>query len=297
MRLEVAVIKTLAHPAVVLQHIRAFNALLIATFASLCALALTPASAAWAQAIDQKSQTEQAIAKYREMLQDANPADLYVLKGQALWSKPRGPKNASLNACDLGLGPGVVQGAWVKLPRYFADTGKVQDLESRLLTCMQAIQGFDAQALMMEDFSSEERQNLTLLAVYVASESQDMAFDVKPEHPDEKKMFLLGQSLFFMRAGSHDFSCATCHSQTAKRIRLQDLPNLTNSSGAAYYATWPAYRVSTGSVWTMQQRLADCFRQQRLPRPIFTSSATVALSMYMATLASGTQAQAPGLKR
>ena len=29
--------------------------------------------------------------------------------------------------CDLGLGPGVVKGAYVQLPRYFADTGKVME--------------------------------------------------------------------------------------------------------------------------------------------------------------------------
>jgi sulfur-oxidizing protein SoxA len=38
----------------------------------------------------------------------------------------------------------VVKGAFVELPRYFADTGKVQDLESRLLTCMEALQGLNA---------------------------------------------------------------------------------------------------------------------------------------------------------
>jgi sulfur-oxidizing protein SoxA len=38
----------------------------------------------------------------------------------------------------------VLKGAFVELPRYFADTKKVQDLESRLLTCMETLQGFNA---------------------------------------------------------------------------------------------------------------------------------------------------------
>mgnify|MGYP006171314009 CR=1 FL=1 len=86
----------------------------------------------------------EGIAKYREMLQDGNPAELFEMKGEELWKQKRGPKNASLEQCDLGKGPGVIKGVFVELPKYFADTGRVQDLESRLLTCMEAQQGFQA---------------------------------------------------------------------------------------------------------------------------------------------------------
>ena len=95
-------------------------------------------------AFAQGKSTSDGIAEYRKMLEDGNPAELYEAKGEDLWKKARGPKNASLEKCDLGLGPGVVKGAFVKLPRYFADTGRVQDLEDRLVTCMATLQGFDA---------------------------------------------------------------------------------------------------------------------------------------------------------
>ena len=49
----------------------------------------------------------QGIDEYRAMLQDGNPADLFEAKGEALWTQKRGPKNASLEKCDLGKGPGV----------------------------------------------------------------------------------------------------------------------------------------------------------------------------------------------
>ena len=76
----------------------------------------------------QEKTSIQAIEEYREMLQDGNPAELFEAKGEELWKKPRGPKNASLEKCDLGKGPGVVKGAFVELPRHFKDTNKVQDL-------------------------------------------------------------------------------------------------------------------------------------------------------------------------
>jgi len=242
--------------------------------------------------------TEKAIAQYRQMLQEANPADLYVTKGEALWNSARGPNRQSLASCDLGLGPGIVKGAWAQMPRYFEDTQRVQDLESRILFCMQEIQGFNSIDLAAQDFNTPERLNISLLAVYVASESEGVPFNVPMSLPQENEMYKIGKKLFFLRAGTHDFSCSTCHSQTGRRIRLQDLPNLTTHEGAGgAYGSWPAYRISTGSIWTMQQRLSDCFRQQRFPKPIFASPATIALSVYMGFNANGSIASAPGLKR
>ena len=79
---------------------------------------------------------------------------------------------------------------------------------------------------------------------------------------------------------------------------MQDLPNLTTQKGAALgWGYWPAYRVSSGQFWTMQQRLNDCYRQQRFPFPIYASDLTIALSMYMAKNANGGTVETPGLKR
>ena len=55
--------------------------------------------------------TADDIAKYREMIAEGNPSELYEMAGEELWKKPGGPKNASLEKCDLGMGPGVVDGA------------------------------------------------------------------------------------------------------------------------------------------------------------------------------------------
>ena len=51
------------------------------------------------------------IARYREMLAEGNPSELYEAAGEELWVKPSGPLQATLEKCDLGLGPGVVDGA------------------------------------------------------------------------------------------------------------------------------------------------------------------------------------------
>jgi sulfur-oxidizing protein SoxA len=240
----------------------------------------------------------QSIEEYRAMLQDGNPSDLFEAKGEGIWSQKRGPKKVSLQQCDLGKGPGVVKGAFVELPRYFSDTNRVQDLESRLLTCMETLQGFNAADIAKTPFGTDEQNNITALATWIASESKGMRFNLSQNHAQEKTFYEVGKRLFFQRAGPHDFSCASCHGQDNTRIRLQDLPNLTKNPGDGVgFAAWPAYRVSNGQMWGMQQRLNDCYRQQRFPYPGFGSDATVALGVYLGVNSQGSASVAPAIKR
>ena len=62
-------------------------------------------------AVAQDAETEKAIERYRQMLKEdpwSNPGLLDSDRGEALWKTPRGPKNVTLEQCDLGKGPGKV---------------------------------------------------------------------------------------------------------------------------------------------------------------------------------------------
>jgi sulfur-oxidizing protein SoxA len=246
----------------------------------------------------QQKSAADGIAEYRKMLEDGNPAELFEAKGEDLWKTARGPKKATLQKCDLGLGAGVVKGAWVELPRYFADTGRVQDLESRLLTCMETLQGFNATEIANTGFDKGEQATLAALAAWISAESKGQKMALPQGHAEERRFYELGKRAFFFRGGPMDFSCASCHGEDGKRIRLQDLPNLTKNPGNGIgFAAWPAYRVSSGEMWSMQRRLNDCYRQQRFPYPGFASDVTVALGVYMGVNAKGSESIAPALKR
>ena len=242
--------------------------------------------------------TAEGIAEYRAMLADGNPADLYEAKGEGLWKQVRGPKTASLEKCDLGKGPGVVKGTFIELPRYFSDTQRVQDLESRLLTCMEQLQGFNAAEIAKARFGAGEQKNIESLVAYISAESRGLLFNLPQAHTQEKLMYEVGKKVFYLRGGPMDFSCASCHGEDNKRIRLQDLPNLTQQPGASTgFGSWPAYRVSSGDLWSMQRRLNDCYRQQRFPYPGYASDVTIALGVYMGVNSKGGASVAPGLKR
>jgi len=239
------------------------------------------------------------IAQYREMISDGNPADFDEMAGEELWKKVAGPKQASLEKCDLGKGAGVVKGAYAELPRYFKDTDKVQDLESRLMTCMTTMQGIPEAEIISHPFNTEKnKSDITELATYVVGQSKGIKMAVSIDHPKEKEAYEIGKRIFDYRAGPYDFACSTCHGTSHVRIRMQDLANLKVKKDAqAAYVSWPAYRVSQGLTRSFQWRLNDCFRQQRFPEPKFASEVTVDLTMFLAVSANGAEYAGPGLKR
>ena len=261
-------------------------------FAAMAALAFAAGVPA------QTKSTAEGIAEYRKMLEDGNPAELFEAKGEDLWKKTRGPKNASLDRCDLGKGPGVVTGAFVELPRFFTDTQRVQDLESRLLTCMDTLQGLDPVEIAKTPFGRGEQASMEGLVAWISASSRGMKMNLPQARAEERLSYEIGKRAFFFRGGPYDFSCASCHSADGQRIRLQDLPNLTKNPGDGVgFAAWPAYRVSSGELWSMQRRLNDCFRQQRFPYPGYASDITIALASYMGVNASGSESLAPAIKR
>jgi sulfur-oxidizing protein SoxA len=163
---------------------------------------------------------------------------------------------------------------------------------------MSTLPGLDEAQIAAEADGQGEKANLTALATWVAGQSRGMRFDLPQSHPEERRSYQLGKAAFYYRAGPMDFACSTCHGADGKRIRLQDLPNLTHNPGDGIgFAAWPAYRVSNGQMWTMQKRLNDCFRQQRFPYPGFASAVTIDLATYMGVNAKGAVSAAPAIKR
>lgn len=268
-----------------------------------CAVIMALLIAALPQSVlAQSDASEREIERYREMIGDplSNPGFLNVDRGEALWSTVRGTKGVSLEGCDLGEGPGKLEGAFARLPRYFKDADRVMDLEQRLHWCMVNLQGLDTKDIVARRFGSPGKtSDMEDLVGFIANKSSGMKLSLKLEHPKEQEMFAVGEALFYERRGQWDFSCATCHADDGKRIRLQGLPNLTKPGKAVQLTmgSWPAYRVSQSQLRTMQHRLFDCFRQQRWAQPDYLSDSLTALTVYLNQTAAGAEIQVPAIKR
>ena len=240
------------------------------------------------------------LAVGRQMLAEDNPGELWIERGKTLFHEKRGPRNASLEQCDFGMGPGKLEGATTRLPRYFPDTDKVQDLESRLLTCMVQLQGFKREDIVRRAISpaGSSGSDVEALALYITSRSNGMKMNVALSHQKEKDMYKAGEYLFYRRSGQTDFACIQCHGESDKRIRLQDLVNMTDKKQIqGTVSTFPAYRGAHFVVRTMQWRLYDCFWQMRLPELTYTSDTSIALTSYLHYRGNGAVIQVPGFKR
>jgi sulfur-oxidizing protein SoxA len=164
---------------------------------------------------------------------------------------------------------------------------------------MVTLQGFKADELAKRPFSTANATpDPVALVTYVAGQSRGMKIAVPQRHPKEREAYEIGREIFFYRAGSYDFSCATCHGADGKRIRTQQLPNLTTADGAnRAFQGWPGYRLTGGVMHTLQWRMTDCFRQQRFPAPGYVSDSLTELLTYLAVNANGHVYKGPGIKR
>lgn len=270
-----------------------------AVFAALVACAVGWGGAASAQ---QPVDTEKELEKYRQMMSDpmSNPGFLAVDRGEQLWALKRGTKNVSLETCDLGIGPGKLEGAFAKLPRYFADADKVMDLEQRLAFCMDKIQGLDLADIKKRRFGKTgQTSDMEDLVAFIANKSSGFKIEPQLSHPKEKEAAAVGEALFYRRGDVLDFSCSTCHGEEGKRIRLQGLPDLSKpgKDAQATMGSWPTYRVSQGQLRTFQHRLWDCYRQQRAPEPGYLSDGLTAITVFLMKQAAGGELQVPSIKR
>ena len=187
----------------------------------------SPALAALAArlpALRSRNRPPTAIAEYRAMLADGNPAELFEAKGEELWKQKRGPKNASLEHCDLGKGPGVVKGAFVELPRYFADTERVQDLESRLLTCMETLQGFNAAEIAKTPFGRGEQVNVEGAGGLISARVARHEVQPAASHAEEKRHVRGRQALSSIAAARTTSPAPPATARTASASACRTCP-------------------------------------------------------------------------
>lgn len=246
--------------------------------------------------------------EYRASLEEGNPGEFWIDDGKKLFEQKNGPKQVSLEKCDFGKGPGVLDGVYANMPRFFADTNKVETLEGRIMSCMKNLQGFNDQQIQKEYLdihylnAAEEDGRISPLSqivTYIASKSNGMSFSIALEHPKEKASYELGKKTFWHRMGAMDLSCANCHAEKGRILRGVELPIMTDPQRAGkVMGAFPAYVNKDGNVRTQWWRNQRCLLAMRLPWLKTGSEIDAALIMYQVKKASESQEQinVPGLK-
>ena len=196
-------------------------------------------ASAGAPALAQDDATERELERYRQMLKDdpwSNPAMLDADRGEALWKEKRRPEGRVAGGLRSRQGQGKVDGAFAELPRYFADADRVMDMETRIVWCMEKLQGLDRADILKRPYSKANQQGTEMeaLATYVAVQVAGLKYAPPLDHAKEKETLALGEALFFRRQGPMDF----CLRDLPRRSRAgasacRPLPYLEQARGSA----------------------------------------------------------------
>ncbi len=137
------------------------------------------------------------------------------------------------------------------IPTFDEKEGKVITLELALNRCREA----NGEAPF-----SYVKDEMAALTAYMAFTSRGKPFDIKiPGDPRALEAYQNGKRYFYTRRGQLNFSCATCHVQSAgERIRAEVLAPALGILNAM-----PIYRSEWGGMGTISRRFTTCNSQIR----------------------------------
>jgi len=160
---------------------------------------------------ERKSGYEFMGGEARAMQDDdtANPAMLWVLDGEALWSRKQGEAGKSCADCHADA-QASMKGVTARYPAFDAARARPVDLEQRINICRT-----EQQKATPLPFESKE---LLALAAYIAMQSRGMPIEARDD--EHLAPFLrAGADMFKLRQGQLNLSCAVCHDDNWGRFR------------------------------------------------------------------------------
>jgi sulfur-oxidizing protein SoxA len=246
------------------------------------AVALTAVAAAQAPPSGRRSGYDFMSPETRAMQDDdtANPGQLWVLEGEALWKQKAGAAGRACADCH-GDARASMKGVAARHPAWSAAQSRPIDLEQRVNACRLDRQQAPALA--------PESRELLALTVYVARQSRGVPID--PPVDARTRPFLdAGRQTFERRQGQLNLSCAQCHDQYAGR-RLAG-----NVVPEAHPTGYPLYRLEWQSLGSLQRRLRNCLVGMRAEPYAFGAPEMVDLELYLMWRARGMPMETPAVR-
>ncbi len=186
------------------------------------------------------------LRKQWEAIDDFPPYDFAIDRGKQMFATPF--KNGkTYGDCFPDKGIGIRQ----NYPYFDDKTGEVITLELALNRCREA-NGEEPYSYVKDEMAS--------LTAYMAFTSRGKPFDIKiPNDPRALAAYEKGAEYFYSRRGQLNFSCASCHVQSAgEHIRTEVL-----APALGILAAMPIYRSEWGGMGTISRRFVTCNSQVR----------------------------------
>ncbi len=174
------------------------------------------------------------------------PYQFAVDKGKQMFETPFA-NGKTYGDCFVNKGIGIRQ----NYPYFDTKSGEVITLDVALNQCREA---------NGEKPFNYNKDDMAALTAYMAYTSRGKPFDIKiPNDPRALAAYQKGEEYFYTRRGQLNFSCASCHVQSAgDHIRTEVL-----APALGIVAALPIYRSEWGGMGTTSRRLTSCNSQVR----------------------------------
>jgi L-cysteine S-thiosulfotransferase len=189
---------------------------------------------------------DQGLRKQWKAIEEFPPYDFAVDKGKEMFAKPF--KNGkTYGDCFPNKGIGIRQ----NYPYFDTKSGKVITLDVALNECREA---------NGEKPFNYNKDDMASLTAYMAFTSRGKPMNITiPNDPRALAAYNKGKEYFYTRRGQLNFSCASCHVQSAgDHIRTEVLAPALGIMNAM-----PIYRSAWGGMGTVSRRLRSCNSQVR----------------------------------
>jgi sulfur-oxidizing protein SoxA len=209
-----------------------------------------------------------------------NPGMLWVLDGEALWTRKDGAAGKSCADCH-GDARTSMQGVAARYPAFDAARGRPIDLEQRINICRTERQ--NATPLPFES------KDLLALAAYVGRQSRGMPIEIADD--ERTKPFLqAGRDMFYLRQGQLNLSCAQCHDDNwGQKLAGAPIPQGQPTG-------YPLYRLEWQALGSLQRRLRNCLFGMRTISYPFGAPEYVDLELYLMSRARGMKLETPAVR-
>ena len=209
-----------------------------------------------------------------------NPGMLWVLDGEALWTRKEGDAGKSCSDCH-GDARASMKGVAARYPAFNAAPGRPISLEQRINMCRT-----EEQRATPLPFESKE---LLALAAYVGRQSRGMPIAIAD---DERTMPFLqaGRAMFHERQGQLNLSCAQCHDDNwGQKLAGAPIPQ-------GHPTGYPLYRLEWQTLGSLQRRLRNCLFGMRATSYAFGAPEYVDLELYLMWRARGMPLEMPAVR-
>jgi L-cysteine S-thiosulfotransferase len=250
----------------------------------LTVLMLAGASRATGPVKDPRVSTYAHMSTALKAMQDddtANPAMLWVLDGEALWSAPA-PGAGTRKSCQSCHGPleNAMKGVARRYPRFDASRAHAVSLSTQINICR-------TERMKAPRLAYESKPMLSLQAA-IALQSRGLS--IAPAEPALAAVVRLGQEIYHRRQGQLNLACSHCHDDNAgKRLAGSFIPQ-------AHPTAYPLYRLEWQTLGSLERRFRNCMIGMRAEPYDYGSAEFAALAAFLRHRARGMTLESPGVR-